>query len=211
MSTQSDLECKVYVPSQVRTRLESNSSQYVTLRETAKLQRRASKPNKNVKRSNQRYKERKAFKRSAKETESAIPLNSVNSHKETKNDEAPRRSGCSKELCVHRALQFLVFLFSTAALTIVILMVFGFVGQYRCGPCRIKGEGAIRQSSFFLSDNLVSQASIWPKPAYRNFNFPVRNGSFILSGELTFAVELLSQLEIAAKPEMNSTLLSPEK
>ena len=46
---------------------------------------------------------------------------------------------CSSRLCIHRLLQFLVLLFSVAALAIVILMVFGILWPGRC-PCNGTGE-----------------------------------------------------------------------
>ncbi|XP_068728552.1 uncharacterized protein [Montipora capricornis] len=46
---------------------------------------------------------------------------------------------CSSRLCIHRLLQFLVLLFSVAALAIVILMVFGILWPGRC-PCNRTGS-----------------------------------------------------------------------
>ncbi|XP_073248622.1 uncharacterized protein [Porites lutea] len=127
-SVKTNWEAKQQVALPPRPRADSNSS-YVVLSETAKDKHGAYSSKSSAKEKKKRRKKPKSVTGNCSRT--VRTLNDgyqIKSHLE--------HHGCCHGLCYHRFLQFLVLFFSVAALTLVIVMVFGVLGPaQRCRAC----------------------------------------------------------------------------
>ena len=138
-SVKTNWEAKQQVALPPRPRADSNSS-YVVLSKTAKDKHAVYSSKSSAKEKEKRRKKPKSVTGNYSRT--VRTLNDgyqIKSHLE--------RHGCCHGLCYHRFLQFLVLFFSVAALTLVILMVFGVLGPaQRCRACN-ETEGKLTASA----------------------------------------------------------------
>lgn len=137
LTPEGDRESKLYIASNNRPRLGSDSS-YVTLRETAKIKQGIRKKNERQTPAKGKEKRREDGNRSVKGNPSHFP-----------------NTQCCSGLCIHRLLQFLVLFLSVCSLTIIILMILGILGPDHC-PCKNTGEVHVAWC-WFISRSLGRQ------------------------------------------------------